>query len=121
MSKAAQKNYVDVEGVPEKFGKEIYILAPLPATKLKQAMQDSMHDKTPEEAVDFAVRLTHASLVINYPDITPERVADEFVNSMNYLKLVGLIMHGSGVVEVTDEVPSLEKYREMKREKDSTN
>ena len=114
-SEAVQKTYVEHIGAPVRFGNQVYILAPLAIEPLKQAIKDSeeVKDKGYDEFVDYVARLLHSSLKRNYPDMTYE-LAVSFLDGWNVHKLPNMILYGSGLeLEPTDEVLTLEKFREL--------
>lgn len=117
MSRATQKTYVKHVGAPYRFGDEILILAPLPLEPLKQAIADGEALKGSEdyeENTNHVCRVVHASLSLNYPEITIEDVKTKLINSWNMNELLGIILFKSGLtVKPTDEVMTLEKYREL--------
>lgn len=116
-TKATQKTYVKHVGAPYRFGDDILILAPLPLEQLKQAIADSESLKGSEdyeENTSHVCRVVHASLSLNYPEITIEDVKTKLINSWNMSELLGIILFKSGLtVQPTDEEMTLEKYREQ--------
>ena len=114
-TEAVQKTYVEHIGAPVRFGKEVFILAPLALEPLKQAVKDSeeVKNKGYDEFADYVARLVHSSLKRNYPDMTYDRVIS-FLDGWNINKLPNMILYGSGLeLEPTDEALTLEKFREL--------
>ena len=116
MAKAVQKNYVAHQGAPYRFGNEIFILAPLALADYEQALAESRtisESSEPADMIGYAVRVVFGSLRRNYPKITTESVRD-MLDTWSMNEAVAIIMTKTGMIcEPTDEVPSLEKYREL--------
>jgi hypothetical protein len=113
MTKKQTLTYVKHQGVPYNFGGTIYMLSPLTINVMEQVLGDAEGIKTASENVAFTCRVVHASLLRNYENITMEQVR-EMVDTWNVQELSEIILKGSGLIcAPTDEVPTLEKYREM--------
>ena len=116
-STATQKGYVKHVGAPWRFGDEVLILPPLPLGLLEQFSAEAEEQKDNQdfkESLDYSARVVQASLVRNYPDITFEKVRYELLDNWNTNVLVNIVLNKSGLVAApTDEVLSLEKFREL--------
>lgn len=95
------------DGVKMKIGEDEYVVPPLSFRKLKALANDikSLNNNDPNlnEKMDVMVRIIHAALSRNYPDITLDKV-EEILDFGNVVPVIQAIMGTSGLVKMSGEM-----------------
>lgn len=97
------------DGVAVRLGARDWIVPPLNLRQLRRlspkfALLGSVGAGMGDEQIEALIEIAHASLARNYPDLTPDQVA-ELIDLANAGALVKAIVGASGLVQVTARAP----------------